>query len=209
MCVGSAVVCALTILVELSASFAYYGRAFKIRYRKARTLKLRSEAEAKMAAGGDEGNMATRCCARMCKRPTVHVPPKFPRTPDDGKGFSWEGVAKSAAELEKKAIAAEQRRKSMSDMTNISEAALMQHEAETKAVRVGKSGDIVFSEAKVNQVVTEEDKSQYHNRIMEYVSSMQQVGGSVGVASCVNVWGLLSHWCCTRLPCAEGCGRAS
>jgi hypothetical protein len=50
MCVGSVCVCALAIFVELSASFAYYGRAFKFRYVGKRKTRLRSEYEAKKAA---------------------------------------------------------------------------------------------------------------------------------------------------------------
>jgi hypothetical protein len=49
VCVGSAFVCVAAILVELSASFAYYGRAFKQRYIGHKKQRFRADAEADAA----------------------------------------------------------------------------------------------------------------------------------------------------------------
>ena len=62
MCIGSAVVCVLAITMELSASFAYYGRAFKLRYQSHRKPRLRAVAEAR----GTLWSRVMRVLVRVC-----------------------------------------------------------------------------------------------------------------------------------------------
>jgi hypothetical protein len=87
ICVGSVCVCALAIFVELSASFAYYGRAFKFRYVGKRKPKLRSEYEAKKAA---RLPLLQRIAIRLrCKKPKKPKPSLEGAVVTNASSIAW------------------------------------------------------------------------------------------------------------------------
>ena len=122
LCLGSVAVCFASIIVELSASFAYYGRAFKQRYVGKKKLRLRSEAEAKSAKKKHSKRARIIACLRCRKPPARPTSPVF------------DEVVTSASMLFRApaapAVLATSRKDSLFDT---SDASIRKYENETKA----------------------------------------------------------------------------
>lgn len=175
MCIGSAVVCALTIFVELSASFAYYGRAFQLRYRKKR--KLRSEMEAKLR--NRKPNAFERfcpCLVRLRKR-RASV-----RNSTAGADFenstSWAALTKEASAVS--------RRRSTDNMSDVTDSAVRAYMAETRSVTVGKGAGKSIQEKEIVSApvgMPVEDLQRHRAQILEFTTSITD--SKVGVVPAV------------------------
>ena len=166
MCIGSVIVCLVTIMVELSASFAYYGRAFKLRYRTQRKLRLRSEYSRKDSML----QKLKRCCRQ---RPAVIVVPLVEAMPQGVGGMHSTSWAQLMDQPTATARPARSNTDSI-DLTDLSAAALRAHDSETKAVREGRDGMIVEGKQRGAVSMTTEEVHAHRAHVMQFVESTLQ-----------------------------------
>jgi hypothetical protein len=176
MCIGSAIVCALTIFVELSASFAYYGRAFQLRYRKKR--KLRSEMEAKLR--NRKPNVFERMCPCLLRlrkrRASVLAARSSTAAADFENSTSWAALTQKASAVS--------RRRSCDNMSDVTDAAVRAHMAETRSVTVGRGAGKSIKESDSVSTPTEmpvEDLQRHRAQMLEYTASVTDSRVSVCV----------------------------
>ena len=170
VCVGSALACVAAILAELSASFAYYGRAFRHRYIGQKKIRLRSEAEAKAELYHSKRAklLAVLCCKRQRRGGAAA---RLRTSQQDGVVMTMPGqlVQKSLSSMVNPLhpSVATSRKDSLFDT---SAATMRRYADETKGVSLAGVGHM----ASARHVMSKEEVAVHREKMMQFVESARK-----------------------------------